>query len=56
MELDQAVKDYVPILKECINANGYDVCRNAMIDRCVSQGEASLNECTELFELVEKEL
>jgi type II secretory pathway pseudopilin PulG len=55
-ELDQAVKETIPVLKECINANGYDVCKNAAIDYCVSQGERSLDECTELFELVEKEL
>ena len=55
-ELDQAVNEEVPKLRECINASGYDACRNATIDRCVSQGEYSLNECTEAFELIEKEL
>ena len=56
LELDQEVNASAKILKECISANGYDACRNATIDRCVSQGEYSLNECKEAFELIEKEL
>jgi predicted Holliday junction resolvase-like endonuclease len=56
LELDQALNEEVSKLRGCINVSGYDACRNASIDRCVSQGELSLNKCTEGFELIAKEL